>query len=127
MMTYSLSKEKINSIEKIKEEVINLTNKDLSEDKIFYDNIYWERQVDLFDDDYNIGYEISIPSIIDSIYSEEELWDYIDETMKKIEMDSRIREDLWEDNYRIIWIFKNPSETLFKLLTEYDFEYAVIN
>jgi hypothetical protein len=40
MMTYSLSKEKINSIEKIKEEVINLTNKDLSEDKIFYDNIY---------------------------------------------------------------------------------------
>jgi hypothetical protein len=99
----------------------------LSEDKIFYDNIYWERQVDLFDDDYNIGYEISIPSIIDSIYSEEELWDYIDETMKKIEMDSRIREDLWEDNYRIIWIFKNPSETLFKLLTEYDFEYAVIN
>ncbi|MCT4616740.1 MAG: hypothetical protein N4A38_00855 [Candidatus Gracilibacteria bacterium] len=127
MMTYSLSKEKINSIEKIKEEVINLTNKDLSEDKIFYDNIYGERQVDLFDDDYNIGYEISIPSIIDSIYSEEELGDYIDETMKKIEMDSRIREDLGEDNYRIIWIFKNPSETLFKLLTEYDFEYAVIN
>lgn len=121
-----MNKDKTTYIENIKDIVKELTNKDLIENKIFYDSVYWEREIDLFDEDYNIAYEIKLPSIIDFLYTEEELWDYIEQIMKTIEMDSRIREDLWEENYRVIWIFKNPSETLFKILTEYDFEYALI-
>jgi len=115
------------TIQDTKELVRNIVDKQLEENRVFYDDIYWERNLDLFDSDYNIWYEISMPSILDFVYSEDELWDYIDDIMKKVEMDARIRDNLWEENYRVIWVFKNPSETLFKLLSEYDFEYALIN
>lgn len=114
-------------LENFKDSFLSFFDKDLEEDYEINSSTSKFSNIDFYDYDTKIAYELSLPVFLDWLSSEKHVESFVKDLMKKISVYKSLQSNNINNISKVVWVFPSASETIFQILEDNNIDYLLLS